>query len=211
MNITQKDLWWFCKHHPLLASGWSAESVEGILEVSAYYDGEVGRIFSDRHLTLRSHHNFVADRFAIRIEFDADKITEWPKVYETGFRSRRIARLHGIPVEDLHCYPTGEVCLGFPYPWDPAFTLEYFLAEIVEPFFYRLAYVDLYGLAAARRDLWSEYSHGLMGLIEHRKDVQRGLGPGQFSQSGNKRSRAPGSRHWPRRSRRWDKSSLHMR
>ena len=55
------------------------------------------------------------------------------------------------------------------------FTLEHFVAELVEPFFYRLAYVDLYGLPAARADLWPELSHGEAGLREHRLDVRRGL------------------------------------
>ena len=194
MNITQRDFWWLCKHQPLLTAGLSAERAEGTLEISAYYDRDAGRVFSGRHLTVQSHHTFVADRFFIRIEFDTGNITEWPRVYETGLRYRSIARRYKIPVEDLHFYPTGEVCLGFEYPWDPAFTLEYFLTDIVEPFFYRLAFVDLYGLTAARIDLWPEHSHGIAGLIEHREDVRRGLRVRQSSENRKKRIRAPKSR-----------------
>ena len=194
MNITQKDFWWVCKHQPLLAARMSGERAEGTLEISAYYDRGAGRVFSGHHLTVQSHDNFVADRFAIRIEFDAGNITEWPKVYEAGLRYQSIARRYEIPVEDLHFYPTGEACLGFEYPWDPALTLEYFLTEIVEPFFYRLAYVDLYGLTAARTDLWLEHSHGIAGLIEHQEDVRRGLRVRQSSENSKKRIRAPKSR-----------------
>ena len=70
-----------------------------------------------------------------------------------------------------------------------ALTLEYFVTEIVEPFFYRLAYVDLYGLAAARVDLWPEHSHGIAGLIEYQEDVRRGLRIRQSSKDRSKRTR----------------------
>jgi hypothetical protein len=191
VNITQRDFWWLCKHQPLLAAGMSGEAAEGTLKIWSYYDRDAGRVISGRHLTVQSHHTFVTDRFAIRIEFDAGDITGWPKVHETGLRYRSIARRHKIPVEDMHFYPTGEACLGFEYPWDPALTLEYFLTDIVEPFFYRLAYVDLYGLTAARTDLWLEHSHGIAGLIEHREDVRRGLRVRQSSENSKKRIRAP--------------------
>jgi hypothetical protein len=37
-----------------------------------------------------------------------------------------------------------------------------------------LAYVHVYGLSAARADLWPEYSHGKSGLLEHERAVRRG-------------------------------------
>ena len=191
MNITQKDFWWLCKHQPHLAAGSNMERAEGTLEVSAYFDRDVGRVFSGKHLTAQSHDSFVADRFAIRIEFDTGNLSGWPRVYETGLRYRSIAARYNIPIEDLHFYPTGEACLGFPYPWDPAFTLEYFLTDIVEPFFYRLAYVDLYGLTAAKVDLWPEHSHGFVGLVEYREDVRQGIRSRQASGNRKKRVRTP--------------------
>ena len=191
MNITQKDFWWLCKHQPLLTAGLNIERAEGTLEVSAYYDRDVGRVFSGKHITAQSHDRFVTDRFAIRIEFDTGNLAGWPRVYETGLRYRSIATRYNIPIEDLHFYPTGEACLGFPYPWDPAFTLEYFLTDIVEPFFYRLAYVDLYGLTAARIDLWSEHSHGFVGLVEYREDVRHGIRFRQASENRKKGIRTP--------------------
>ena len=32
--------------------------------------------------------------------------------------------------------------------------MERFISELVVPFFYRLAYIDRFGLSAAREDLW---------------------------------------------------------
>ena len=191
MNITWKDSWWLCKHQPNLTAGSNMERAKGMLEISAYYDRDVGQVFSGKHLNAQSHDSFVADRFAIRIEFDAGNLSGWPRVYETGLRYRSISKRYNIPIEDLHFYPTGEACLGFPYPWDPAFTLEYFLTDIVEPFFYRLAYVDLYGLTAARVDLWPEHSHGFVGLVEYREDVRQGVRSRQASRNRKNRARTP--------------------
>ena len=191
MNITQKDFWWLCKHQPLLTTGLNMERAEGTLEISAYYDRDVGRVFCGKHLTVQSHDTFVADRFAIRIEFDTGSIAGWPRVYETGLRYRSISQRYNIPVEDLHFYPTGEACLGFQYPWDPALTMEHFLTDIVEPFFYRLAYVELYGLTAARIDLWPEHSHGFVGLVEYREDVRQGIKSRQASEIRKNRIRTP--------------------
>lgn len=188
MNISLADFWCLCKHQPLLTAGSNLGRVEGTLEISAYFDEDVGRVFSGKHLNVQSHDTFVADCFSVRIEFDSDNIAGWPRVYETGLRYRSISKRYDIPVEDLHFYPTGEACLGFPYPWDPAFTLEYFLTDIVEPFFFRLAYVDLYGLTAARIDLWPEHSHSFVGLAEYREDVRQGVRSRQAS--GNRKNRA---------------------
>ena len=176
MNVSLEGLLWLWKHHPLLSISKNASKVAGILEVSAHYDRDAGQVLSGRHLTVQTNDTFIADRFSISIELDIGGTDAWPKVYETGLRHRTTASRNNIPVRDLHFYPTGEACLGFDYPWDPPLTLEYFLSEIVEPFFYRLAYVDLYGLAATRNDLWPEHSHGIIGLIEHQEDVRRGPG-----------------------------------
>lgn len=189
MNVTHEDLWWLSKRHPLLSPRANASKVEGTLEISAFYERDAGRLFSSRHPSARTHDTFIADRFAIRMEFDVGNTDKWPKVYETLLRHQSIARRHKIPVEDLHFYRSGDACLGFAYPWDPPLTLEHFLTEIVEPFFYRVAYVDLYGLTAARTDLWSEHSHGIAGLIEHREDVRRGLRVRHSSKNHRKRTR----------------------
>lgn len=63
--------------------------------------------------------------------------------------------------------------MGLPHPEDETFTFRRFIEAMVEPFFYRLAYVDLYGIAAARQDLWGEYSHGKAGLLEHRTELRK--------------------------------------
>ena len=171
----------------MLSLGANASRIFGTLEISAYYERGVGQVFSSRQFSARTHDTFIFDRFSI--EITVDQKHRWPKVYETGLRHRLIAKRYKIPVEDLHFYPTGEACLGFSYPWDPPLTLEYFLTAIVEPFFYRLGYVDLYGLTAAQSDLWREHSHGVLGLIEYQEDVRRELCVRRSSKNQRQRAR----------------------
>ena len=83
---------------------------------------------------------------------------------------------HGISeLSDLHFYPGGGnmCCLGLEgldteYEAD----ISTFVRELVVPFFYRLAYVDRYGLQVAQDNLWGEYSHGLLGHEEYMGKVQ---------------------------------------
>lgn len=175
MKVTWNDVQWLRKHQPRLAAGVGVPQVVGTLEVSAYYDREDQQIATGRRFGVGDHDTFIADHFVIDIQLNAKDRNGWPKVYDVTKRHRSIARRYGIPVADLHFYSDGHSCLGLTYPWDPPFTLEHFVAELVEPFFYRLAYVDLYGLPAARADLWPEYSHGAVGLREHKQDIRRGL------------------------------------
>ena len=175
VNITYSDVRWLWGHQPLLATGLSASKVAGVLEISAYYDRDARRLVTGRHPDVRDHDTFISDQFAIDIRLNASDSNGWPKVYDIGMRHRKIAKRCGIPVDDLHVYPGGYACLGLTYPWDPPLTLQNFLTGMVEPFFYRLAYVGLYGLIASRADLWPEYSHGERARSEYQEDVRRYL------------------------------------
>ena len=173
MRINEAGVRWLWQHQPLLARGLRGAKIVGTLELSAYYEGHSHRVVSNRFHSPQSHETYIADQFAIEISLDVPDSTGWPKVKEVGLRHQSIARRYGVPVEDLHFYRNGEACLGLAYPWDPTLTLENLVEGLVEPFFYRLAYVDLYGLTAARADLWPEYSHGMEGHREHSEDVRR--------------------------------------
>lgn len=173
MRMAESDVRWLWQHQPLLATGLKTTKIAGTLALSAYYDGRSRRVVSNRYHSPQSHETYIADQFAIKIRLDSPESNGWPKVNEIGMRHESIARRYGIPIEDLHFYRNGDACLGLSYPWDTPLTLETFVSGLVEPFFYRLAYVDLYGLTAARNDLWPEYSHGGEGLREHQEDVRR--------------------------------------
>ena len=173
MRISEADVRWLWQNQPLLARGYRASKIVGTLELSAHYEGHSRRVISNRYHSPQSHETYIADQFAIEIRLDVLDSNGWPRMREVGLRHQTIARRCGVPIEDLHFYPNGEACLGLTYPWDPTLTLENLVEELVEPFFYRLAYVDIYGLTAARNDLWPEYSHGTKGHREHSEDVRR--------------------------------------
>ena len=124
---------------------------------------------------IRSAESFIYDVFEIEIDLNSDSINDngWPKVYETGGRHKKIAEEHNIDIEDLHIFThdDGQCCLGIRYSYDRQVNLMRFVSERVVPFFYRLSYVDIYGIDSARRDLWKEYSHGNKGKQEHETDM----------------------------------------
>ena len=175
MNVEWEDIQWLRAHQPRLAVAVDSVMVVGTLGISAYYDRHTDRLISGSRSVVGDHATFIAADFVIDIELHELDQNGWPKVYDIGKRYQSIAGQYCISHADLHFYPDGHGCLGLTYPWDPPLNLRSFVAGLVEPFFYRLAYVDVYGLAAARTDLWLEYSHGEAGLREHRQDVRRGL------------------------------------
>ena len=96
-----------------------------------------------------------------------------PPLYEVGNRYARVAERENVETIDLHFFPNGAACLSLQFLADRRTTLKEFMDELVVPFFYRLAYTDLHGLAASRDILWAEYSHGEQGLREYLADVAR--------------------------------------
>ena len=115
--------------------------------------------------------SYFRDSFSIKIELDALDRNGWPTVYEVGGRHARIAERENVETIDLHFYPDGACCLGLQLLADRKTTLKEFVDELVIPFFYRLSYTDVHGLATSREHLWAEYSHGDEGLREYLSDV----------------------------------------
>ena len=174
MLIAWDDIQWMREHQPRLKTGLDAPSVIGVLEISAYYEKNAQGLVTGRRSAIGHQCTFVEAEFPIDIQLNNRDENGWPKVCDIAQLHRQVAKQYRLRIPDLHFYPDGHACLGFTYPWDPPLTLRQFIAALVEPFFYRLAYVDLYGLKAAKTDLWPEYSHGRKGHREHALDVQRG-------------------------------------
>ena len=163
---------------PLLDLHYGSQSITGRLHVVAEYDRRDGLLHYVQELGGQSRKDFVWDSFDIEISlsYSPTSFNPWPPVFETGGRAKEIMLKHGInDLSDLHLYP-GEkkmCCLGLEgldteYESD----ISTFVRDLVVPFFYRLAYVDRYGLQAARDNLWGEYSHGRLGHSEYIGEVQ---------------------------------------
>lgn len=133
----------------------------GQIDFCAYYDSNTKKLEIGNQKEARNHSLFICDRFKVEICFNSVDVNGWPTVYETGGRHHEIASRYSLRIVDLHFYPNSDACcLGIKrsvrrFRFD---TIQ-FIAELVIPFLYRLSYVDRFGLAAARADLWGEYSH----------------------------------------------------
>ena len=179
LSLRQADLEWMSANFPGLRHDPEARVIAGELEVRAAYDRGQEMLHIGGDDATASMDSYFRDSFSIRIELDALDQNGWPTVYEVGGRHARIAERENVEIIDLHFYPDGACCLSLQLLADRKTTLKEFVDELVIPFFYRLSYTDVHGLANAREFLWAEYSHGDQGLREYLSDVADIAGRGQ--------------------------------
>lgn len=177
MRLTNDDVEWLESIHPSLQYHRQEQRITGELDFCASYDILSGKMQIEgveRDDSIRESNRAICDVFEIEIRLDpksTDPKNGWPIVYEVGGRLKAIAEKRAIERADLHLYEDGAACLGIRYSQERNLTLLRFLHDLVIPFFYRLSYVDRFGLEAARRDLWGEYSHGDHGTREHEQEM----------------------------------------
>lgn len=171
MRLSEADIDWMRAGFPGLDYDPSTNSIKGTLAFSAAYDGASGKLRIGCEDSDPERASFLSDAFSVRIDLGETAPNGWPNVYETGGRYREIADREGVDFADLHFYPDGQCCLGIQYATGRRLTVEALIDELLIPFFYHLSYVDRYGLASARRDLWGEYAHGDEGYREHERET----------------------------------------
>ena len=172
-RLSDADVAWMRAGFPGLSYDPETPAIEGILAFSAAYDGASGKIrIGGRQDSDAERASLLSDAFSIRVDLGELDANGWPPVYETGGRCREIADREGVDEIDLHFYPDGQCCLGIQYAYNPRrLSAETLIDELLIPFFYRLSYVDRYGLASARRDLWGEYAHGEEGYRQYESEI----------------------------------------
>ena len=173
---TKVDMVWLGVVYPNLDYDDEVQKVWGELDLRASYDvmDRALRIEgSERDERVRSASNYIQDVFEIEMRLGAEFVgpESWPSVVETGGRTASIAEKWKIAPSDLHLNPDQSFCLGLTYPQPRLLPLREIIKSLVAPFLYRLGFVDLYGLEAARRELWGEYSHGPAGRVERRQEL----------------------------------------
>lgn len=172
MRLTNDDLEWMESVYPSLQYRRQAQRITGELDFCARYDAPSGKLQIndfERDDFIRESNDAISDVFEIEIRLDPESMDQngWPKVYEVGGQVRSIADKWNIDPVDLHLYEDCACCLGIRYSQERNLTFQRFLHDLVIPFFYRLSYVDCFGLEAARKYLWGEYAHGDDGIWEH--------------------------------------------
>ena len=190
MKLLDSDIEWLEFFFPSLLYKLGIQKIVGELNFGAFYNKTTREMkieLSERDDVIRKSSNFLCDVFEIEIALYSEYISPngqpngWPKVYEIGGRHKAIARKYGVKTIDLHFFSGSSLCcLGIKNSPGKNLTIEYFLHNLVIPFFYRLSYVDHFGIEAARIDLWDEYSHGNKGIKEYEDEMlglaQRNLG-----------------------------------
>ena len=137
----------------------------GTVEFSAEFDKDSGWLTPLPEPTEPGNGKAIHDTFEIeiRLEFQPSAFNPWPPVIETGGRIQQIMEQRQIAdIADMHCYPglsENRCCLGIQAATGSKIEIVKFIRELVVPFFYRVAYVDRFGLPAAKDDLWKEYPH----------------------------------------------------
>ena len=169
MKITSKCRDWIKQEHPNLRIKRTA--IVGTLQFAASYEKRrdlfyIWDIDIDPHTA-----NFIKDCFTIKInitEGGLDENTRLPKVYEIGGRAKSLIGEKNIPYRELHINldKDGSCCLTALRMHPEQITLREFIEELVTPFFYRLSYVEKYGLKKAKASLWPERPHGNDGQLE---------------------------------------------
>lgn len=167
MKLTTEEIEWMAQAFPRLRYDPSNNKITGKLRIVGAYDQESGGLkWGDIH-EFRGANTYLSDSFEITIDLLVTDRYGWPRVYEVGDRCHEIAARNKCELTDLHLFSNGSCCLGLRLTKETGLSLQRLLTELIHPFFYRLAYVGLFGLEAARRDLWGEYSHGMEGELEY--------------------------------------------
>ena len=181
MNLRDTDLKWLASNFPELTYVHREGKIVGALRFCAAFDRDSGQLKlgdADEHRAIGT---FLCDAFRVRFDLNCVGDNGWPKVYEIGGRCFDIAEQNQCEMIDLHFYGDGACCLGINFAAWRNPTLQRFITGLVIPFFYRLSYIDRYGLESAREYLWGEYSHGGAGVREYQSEILRlaGSSPGR--------------------------------
>ena len=158
---------------PGLAYDVQAGEIRGEIGFCAAYDRDTGQLRIGDDADSSALDTFLCDAFSVRIDLGRTDNNGWPIVYEVGGRSATIAEREGVGLIDLHFFDDGRCCLSISYAHQRKIHVEQFVNELVIPFLYRLSYTDKYGIAAAREDLWGEYSHGDEGYREYEEEIRK--------------------------------------
>lgn len=170
MKINKRDREWLASRFPFLCYESSSSKIVGELDFDAAYDNKSGKVIIGEE--GRKAELFLSDTFEIEICLDKFDGNGWPKVYEIGDRHYQIAKRNNVSTADLHFYSDDDnCCLGIEYGPKGGLRIDRFIYDLVIPFFYRLSYTEKFGIAASRRDLWDEYSHGDTGLREYESEL----------------------------------------
>ena len=179
MRIYPQDVYWLESTFPSLIYDPTNNKVVGELDFCASYNAETKHLYVEGfdcdYKSLQKTDKVLCDVYEIEIWLDKFLTSgNWPTVYEVGGRTASISKKLNINPVDLHFNnQDSSCCLGINFVTDKTGNIKDFIYHLIIPFFYRLTYVDNYGLQATRDDLWGEYSHDKKGLQEYILEMRK--------------------------------------
>lgn len=165
VSMSDREVFRLSQQQPCLNYDAQNNRIIGKLEFSARFDSYDGLLKPAPASEEGLDPMVINESFEIevRLSFQPTAYNPWPPVIETSGRIQDIMGKQGIAnIADMHCYPglsENRCCLDFKIATGERINVPKFIGELVIPFFYRVAYVERYGLEAARNDLWKECPH----------------------------------------------------
>lgn len=179
MRIYTRDVCWLKETFPSLLYNPTNNTIIGELDFCAAYNAETNNLYIEGYncdyKSQQQTDKVLCDVYEIEIWLDKSLTSgNWPTVYEVGGRIESISKKRSINLIDLHFNnQDSSCCLGINFVTNKPGNIKDFIYHLIIPFFYRLTYVDNYGLQAARNDLWGEYSHNEDGLQEYIREIRK--------------------------------------
>ena len=169
--LTRENRLWLENRQSGLKYDPESGKIRGTFKMSAIWDPEDSELTTNPRYTKSTRATHIKDEYQVLI--DLKYRTRWlqgpgqnipsrhPPVFETGKRIQKLQIQYHIPLADLHVHSNDECCLGFNmiYPSRNTFDLSAFIEKDVTAWFYRLSYVERFGLKKARQTLWEEFDH----------------------------------------------------
>ena len=175
MIVYDSDIEWLSASFPGLSYDPHEQVISGDLDFCGRYDSTKGLLHIegaveapvDSAVEVR-----ICDSFTVRIVLEAvgEFVIDWPTVYEIGGRCGSIGAVQSIRLQDMHIDSDGSCCLGIQTEPGPS-DIQIFIEELVIPFFFRVAYIERFGIDKARRELWGGFRHGSDGLHDRLQEI----------------------------------------
>lgn len=156
VRLTEEEISWLHEVHPQLAYDRERSVINGSFSINRNYKG----------ISIK-------DCFAIEVQlWRMRDRNEYPYVYNTDGRIKRIAKRKKKPCEDLHIYNDNHLCLGLNERF-----YEYYPEGFELPLFFRHLGEHLYWVAYYERydsEPWPAEKHGVNAVIDYyieKKDI----------------------------------------
>lgn len=163
MDLLDADIIWLKQHYPGLTvvRAQSEILVTGEFAFSAAFDEDAREYIINPVTGACDRWICITDSYEIELSLSSTT-SSLPSIRETAGRLLATAHRLGRPIEDLHAYENGTLCLVGQFDLARVSTVPDLFDSVVLQFFYDESYFARFG-----RWPRGQYLHGLLGVIEN--------------------------------------------